>query len=159
MKRQILPWIVAILFLSVACNFAASAPPEEPTTVSPEVVAVEVIVEVTPTRSAFAPEDANAGPHRYWMSPNENGCDASDNLKVPQFRDKEMTFAPNYSSVTYGDRTYPRVGDHRYQSINKSDKPLVLTFSEHGYVLYVYRPGDDPNVAESCLTFSFTLAD
>jgi hypothetical protein len=145
--------------LSVACNFAAGAPQVVPTAVPAEVVEVEVIVEVTPTKSAFAPEEANAGPHYYWMSPNENGCDASDNLKVPQFRDKEMAFSADYSSVTYGERTYPRVGDHRYQSINQSDKPLVLIFSEHGYVLHVYRPGDDPNVAEACLTFSFTLAD
>jgi hypothetical protein len=112
-----------------------------------------------PTVSPFAAEEANAGAHRYWMSPNENGCEASDEVKVAQFRDKEMSFAADFSTVTYGGRTYPRVGEHRYQSINQNDKPLLLIFSEHGYVLHVYHPGDDPDTAESCLTFSFTLAE
>ena len=73
--------------------------------------------------------------------------------------DKEHAFSPDFSSVTYGGRTYPRVGEHRYQSINENEKPLGLVYSEHGFILFVYKPGTDPNMDESCLTFSFTLAD
>lgn len=151
MKHPIFFLLALLLFLTLACSVVSGAP--VPADAPP------LIVEVTPTTSPFAAEEANAGAHHYWMSPNENGCEASDGVKVAQFRDKEMSFAPDFSTVTYGDRTYPRVGDHRYQSINQNDKPLVLIFSEHGYVLHVYNPGDDPNNVGSCLTFSFTLAD
>lgn len=151
MKRPIFFLLALLLFLSLACSVVAGAP--APTATPP------LIIQVTPTTSPFAPEEANAGAHRYWMSPNENGCDASDEVQVAQFRDKEMSFAADYSTVDYGGRTYPRVGEHRYQSINQDEKPLVLIFSEHGYVLHVYNPGDDPNNVGSCLTFSFTLAD
>ena len=141
MKRQNIFLLFLVFFLSLACSFGANIP------------------DPTPTISPFAAEEANTGVHRYWMSPNENGCEASDDLKVAQLRDKEHSFAPDFSSVTYGDRTYPSVGDHRYQSINQDEKPLVLVYSEHGFILFVYKPGTDPNIADSCLTFSFTLAD
>lgn len=141
MKRQILWAAVSIFVISLACNLTSSTPP------------------ATPTTSPFAPEEANAGAHHYWMSPSEVGCEATDETSFARFRDKEHTFAPDFSTVTYGGRTYPRVGDHRYQSINPDEKPLVLVFSEHGYILYVYEAGTDPNVDTWCLTFSFTLAD
>lgn len=153
MKHQVFFLLAFVLLLSLACSLGAPAPTPVPPTATP------IIIEVTPTRSAFAPEEANDGTHRYWMSPNENGCPASDDLKVAQIREKEMVFAADYSSVDYGGRTYPRVGDHRYQSINQSDKPLMLIFSEHGYVLFVYETGANPSTDQACLTFSFTLAD
>ncbi len=145
MKSQLL-WFTAIILLSLACSvFTGVAAPLPPTAI--------------PKVSPFVAEEANAGSHTYWMSPNENGCEASDDLKIAQYREKTFTFAPDFSAVTYGGRSYLRVGEHRYESINESEKPLVLTFSEHGYVLHVYHPGDDPKANGSCLTFSFTLAD
>ena len=74
-------------------------------------------------------------------------------------RDKEHFFAPDFSNVSYGGRTYLQVGEHRYQSINESNKPLVLIYSENGFVLNVYNPGDDPTIIEPCLAFKFTFAD
>jgi hypothetical protein len=53
--------------------------------------AAPIIVEVTPTNSPFAPEEANAGSHHYWMSPNEAGCPASDNLKTPNSEIRNST--------------------------------------------------------------------
>ena len=153
MKCQIFLWLAAIFFLTMACSFASTDPTAIPT------AQPAAVIEVTPTHSPYAAEESNAGVHRYWMSPNENGCEASDDLKVPVFRDKEHTFSPDFSSVDYGGRTYTQVGKHRYQSINEDEKPLVLVYSEHGFILFVYKPGTDPNVDESCLTFSFTLAD
>jgi hypothetical protein len=157
MKRQKLLWLSIILFLGLGCNLANIASDANiiptPTNLPP------IIVEVTPTPSPFAAEEANAGLHRYWMSPNENGCDSSDDLQAAQFRDKEHIFAADFNSVNYGNNPYSRVSDHRYQSVNSEGKPLVLVYSKHGFVLFVYEAGDDPNVNDSCLTFSFTLAD
>jgi len=148
MKRKMPVLLFTIALISLACSFGANTPEATPT-----------IIEVTPTLSPFAAEEANAGAHHYWMSPNEVTCDASDDVKIAQFRDKEHIFTPDFSSVTYGNFTYPRVGDHRYQSINQDEKPLVLVYSEHGYILFVYKPGDNPDVNDPCLSFSFTLAD
>ena len=139
MKRRNVWLLMGILFFSLACEFIMGTP--------------------QPTVSPFGAESANAGAHQYWMEPYENGCEASDDVKVGQYRDKEHFFAPDFSNVSYGGRTYPRVGEHRYQSINESEKPLVLVYSENGFVLNVYNPGDDPNIIEPCLTFNFTLAD
>ena len=158
MKWKLAGMAVSIFLVSIACNLSSSTSNTDliPATNTP---APPVIIEVTPTHSVHAAEEANAGAHHYWMSPNEQGCEATDETSFARFRDKELEFAPDFSTVTYGGRTYPRVEEHRYQSINQDDKPLVLVFSEHGYILYVYEPGKDPNVDEWCLTFSFTLAD
>ncbi len=139
MKRQNLFLLVSVLFFTLACEFIMGTP--------------------QPTVSPFLPEIANTGAHHYWMEPSENGCDASADVQVAQYRDKEHFFASDYSTVTYAERTYVRVGEHRYQSINQDNKPLVLIYTENGFALHVYHPGDDPNAVQACLTFSFTLAD
>ncbi len=152
-------WIaMAILAVSLACNFSANVTPETPALPSP-TPQPPVIIQVTPTQSYFAAEEANAGTHLYWMSPNEVGCDASDDSNFAQYRQKELFFSADFNTVSYSNRDYVQVAEHQYQAINEDGKPLVLAFSEHGYILYVYEPGTDPAIDEWCLTFSFTLAE
>jgi hypothetical protein len=118
-----------------------------------------ILIEDTPTISPFSAEGANSGIHQYMMTPHENGCEASDDSSSPTTREKEHIFTSDFSMVTYGGREYFQVGEHRYQSINESEKPLILEYSEEGFVLNVYNEGDDPNFNEPCLYFNFVFQE
>ena len=161
MKRYFLYLLSIVLLLIMACSFGSTPTPDIPTEIPTDIPPTQtpVIIENTPTASPFIIEEANNGTHHYWMTPYENGCDASDGSDVPTERDKEHTFAADFSTVTYGGREYFQVGEHRYQSINEKEKPLVLEFSEEGFVLYVYNVGDNPNINEPCLYFDFVFQE
>jgi hypothetical protein len=162
MKRHTILFLSVLMALMMACgsgpNGESDATTEIPTDIPPTKTPVAV-VEESPTTSAFSFEEANAGAHHYWMTPFENGCEASEDSNTPKERDKEHTFAADFSSVTYSGREYVQVGDHRYQSINENDKPLILEYSEDGFVLNVYNEGDNPNINEPCLYFDFALQE
>ena len=161
MKKYFIALQSLVFFFMMACLSGPTPTPETPTDIPTNIPPTQtpVIIEDTPTISPFIFEEANSGAHHYWMTPYENGCDASDGSDVPTERDKEHTFAADFSTVTYGGREYYQVGEHRYQSINESEKPLILEFSETGFVLYVYNVGDNPNINEPCLYFDFVLQE
>ena len=139
MKRFSILMIVAMLS-QLACQFLVGTPEPTPT--------------ATPT-----PEQLNMGTHRYWRETIEAGCDASDDSKGADYVEKTHVFSADFNTVNYSDRVYTRTDLHRYESINQSDRPLVLIYSEIGFDLEVYNPGEDTNTTPACLIFHFRLED
>lgn len=81
----------------------------------------------------LTPEELNAGTHNYFRETVEAGCEVSDDSKGTEYTEKTHIFSQDFSSVDYADRTYQQTGLHRYESINQSNKPLVLIYSEIGF--------------------------
>ena len=151
MKR--FPIFVAVLLLSqLACQAVMGTP----------VPTAAPLPTWTPLPTAIpqlSPEEINSGTHLYWRETIEAGCPASDDSTGTEYVEKVHTFAPDFSSVEYGGRIYQKTDLHRYQSINESDKPLVLIYSEIGFDLEVYNPGENTEITPACLIFRFTFAD
>jgi len=95
----------------------------------------------------------------YWRETIEAGCDASEDSQGAEYVEKTHSFAPDLSTADYGGRTYNRVGTHRFENVNQDGKPLVLIYSEIGFDLEVYNPGEDPETTPACLIFRFRLPD
>jgi len=132
--------VIALMLSQVACQFLVGAP--VPTATPP------------PT-----PEELNMGTHFYWRETIEAGCSASDDSKGTEYAEKTHIFSADFTSVEYGGRSYSQTGLHRYESINQSDKPLVLIYSEIGFDLEVYNPGDNTMTTPACLVFRFRLEE
>ena len=90
------------------------------------------------------------GAHNYFRETVEAGCEASDDSKGTEVTEKVHTFSPDFSTVDYGGRTYQQTDLHRYESVNHSDRPLVLIYSDIGYDLEVYNPGEDTKTTPAC---------
>jgi hypothetical protein len=106
-----------------------------------------------------SPEELNMGAHNYFRETVEAGCEASDDSKGTEYTEKVHTFSPDFSTVDYGGRTYQQTDLHRYESVNQSDRPLVLIYSDVGYDLEVYNPGEDTKITPACLIFRFKLEE
>ena len=157
MKR--FPIFIAVLLLSqLACQFVMGTP--VPTqTLLPTQTPLSTLTPLPTHTPAPVPEDINAGTHLYWRETIEAGCEASEDSKGTEYTEKTHIFSPDFTSVDYGGRMYQQTSLHRYESINQSDKPLVLIYSELGFDLEVYNPGEDTQTTPACLIFRFTLSD
>jgi hypothetical protein len=119
----------------------------EPSTATPE-----------PTQTPEpSPEQLLSGEHRYWTEVEERGCSAADPELYPRYRVKTLEFGPDYSTAAYGGREYQRVREHRYQSENQDEKPLILEFRPDGFSLLIFEAGSDPEQVPPCLIYTFTL--
>lgn len=157
MKRFTL--FAVVLFLAqAACQAFIGTP--APTLPPPPTATLAPTQTPIPTSTPpFTPEELNMGTHRYRRETIEAGCEAADDSKGTDFVEKTHVFSDDFTTVDYGGRVYLRTDLHRYESINESDKPLVLIFSEVGFDLEVYRPGEDTNATAACLIFRFWLED
>lgn len=157
MKRFII-FAVVLSITQLACQALVGTP--VPTLPPPPTVTLAPTQTPIPTSTPpFTPEELNMGTHRYWRETIEAGCEASDGSKGAEYVEKTHTFSADFATVDYGGREYPRTGLHRYESINQSDKPLVLIYSEVGFDLEVYNPGEATTSNPACLIFRFRLAD
>ncbi|MDX1378141.1 MAG: hypothetical protein R3307_04770 [Anaerolineales bacterium] len=157
MKRFAI-FTVVLLVTQFACNLPAGTPDPTPTPIPTATLAPTQTPNPTST-PPFTPEEINMGTHSYWRETVEAGCEASESSKGAEYVDKTHTFSADFAFVEYGGREYPRTGIHRYESINQSDRPLVLIYSEIGFDLEVYNPGEDTNTTPACLIFRFRLMD
>jgi len=149
MKHFMIPSPVLILS-QLACQFLMGTP--IPTATPPALP-----TPISSSTPSPTPEEINMGTHLYWRETIEAGCKASDDSQGTDHVEKTHVFSPDFSSVVYGDRTYQQTGLHRYESKNQSDRPLVLIYSELGFDLEVYNPGEDTNTTPACLIFRFQL--
>ena len=157
MKRFLI-FIVILMLMQLACQFVAgtSVPTATPLPTQTQLPTATPLPTSTPPPT---PEELNMGTHLYWRETIEAGCEASDESKGTEHTEKTHTFASDFSSVEYGDRLYQRTDLHRFESTNQSDRPLVLIYSDLGFDLEVYNPGEDTTTAPACLIFRFKLAD
>jgi hypothetical protein len=154
---------IAVLMLAqLACQFVAGTP--VPTATPPPTFTPLPTLTPLPTSTPLftatpppSPEELNMGAHNYFRETVEAGCEASDDSKGTEVTEKVHTFSPDFSTVDYGGRTYQQTDLHRYESVNQSDRPLVLIYSEIGYDLEVYNPGEDTKTTPACLIFRFKL--
>ena len=157
MKR--IPVFITVLLLSqLACQFLVGTPVPTATPLSTLTPLLTSTPLFTATPSP-TPEELNMGTHRYFRETIEAGCEASEDSKGTEYTEKTHIFSPDFGSVDYGGRTYQQTDLHRYESVNQSDKPLVLIYSEVGYDLEVYNPGEDTKTTPACLIFRFRLED
>ena len=144
---------IAVLMLAqLACQFVQGTPLP---TLTPLPTSTPLFTATPPP----SPEELNMGAHNYFRETVEAGCEASDDSKGTEYTEKVHNFSPDFSTVDYGGRTYQRTDLHRYESVNQSDKPLVLIYSDIGYDLEVYNPGEDTKTTPACLIFRFKLAE
>lgn len=152
MKRTGL-FTLLILSSQLACNLGAPPPTMEPPPTAP--------LPTWTTQPTFTPapgpEEINSGTHIYWRETIEAGCEASEDSQGAEYVEKTHDFSEDLGTVTYGGRTYSLVGLHRYLGFNQDDKPLILIYSDIGFDLEVYRPGEDPETTPACLVFRFRL--
>jgi hypothetical protein len=156
---------IAVLMLAqLACQFVAgtlvpTATPMPTFTPLPTLTPLPTSTPLFTATPPSTPEELNMGIHNYFRETVEAGCEASDDSKGTEYTEKEHIFSTDFSTVDYGGRTYQRTDLHRYESENQSDKPLVLIYSEIGYDLEVYNPGEDTKTTPACLIFRFKLAE
>lgn len=157
MKRFTI-FAVVLLLTQLACNMPVPTPDPTQTPI-PTATLAPTQTPIPTSTPPFTPEELNMGTHRYWRETIEAGCEATEDSKGAEYTEKTHIFSADLAVVEYGGREYPRTGFHRYQSINQSDKPLVLIYSEIGFDLEIYRPGEDTETTPACLIFRFRLAD
>jgi hypothetical protein len=130
----------------------AAQPTDPPPTAEPPTTTPEPTQTPEPS-----PEQLLSGEHRYWTEVEERGCSAADPELYPRYRVKTLEFGPDYSTAAYGGREYQRVREHRYQSENQDEKPLILEFRPDGFSLLIFEAGSDPEQVPPCLIYTFTL--
>ena len=151
MKRYSIS-IAVLMLAQVACQFVMGTP-------VPTATPLPTLTSVPTESPPLTPEELNTGTHNYFRETVEAGCEASEDSKGTEYTEKVHTFSADLSTVEYGGRTYQQTDLHRYESVNQSDKPLVLIYSDVGYDLEVYNPGENTKTTPACLIFRFRLAD
>jgi len=150
--------VVIMMLAQLACQLLTGTP--VPTAIPLPTQTLLPTSTPPPTVTPLAaPEELNMGTHSYFRETVEAGCEASDDSKGTEYLEKVHTFSPDFSSVDYGGRTYQQTDLHRYESVNQSDKPLVLLYTDIGFDLEVYNPGEDTKTTPACLIFRFKLMD
>ena len=150
---------IAILVLAqLACQVVLGTPVPIATSL-PTQTPLPTSTPLSTATPQTTPEELNMGTHLYFRETVEAGCEASEGSKGTEYTEKTHPFSPDFSTVDYGDRTYRQTDLHRYESVNQSDKPLVLIYSDIGFDLEVYTPGEDTKTTPACLIFRFKLAD
>ena len=150
---------IAVLMLAqLACQFVLGTPVPTATPL-PTSTPPPTLTPLPTSTPPLTPEELNMGTHRYFRETVEAGCEASDDSQGTEYTEKTHAFSSDFSTVDYGGRTYQQTDLHRYESVNQSDKPLVLLYSEVGFDLEVYNPGEDTKTTPACLIFRFKLAD
>jgi hypothetical protein len=150
--------IAVLMLVQLACQFMMGTPVPTATPL-PTFTPLPTSTPLFTATPLPTPEELNMGSHNYFRETVEAGCEASDDSKGTEYTEKVHAFSLDFSTVDYGGRTYQRTDLHRYESVNQSDKPLVLIYSEVGFDLEVYNPGEDTKSTPACLIFRFRLQD
>lgn len=173
-KKKLLLVFAVLVLAAMACSVGSSAP--QPTYTPLPTYTAPAVEAPPPTPTDLPPDlptptespvsqlpvfvENNNGEHPYQVEAVEGACPLTDpepnQTRVFTFEDGSLTLYNPHSDNT---ESYDQINELRYMRINSAGRPVVVEFTEFGYMLQVYNEGVDVEEEGPCSYFKFTLQD